>query len=47
MQCTKCKGEMHKNGTMTSGNTKYEKWQCTKCWTERSIAIGVLGGMPK
>jgi hypothetical protein len=47
MQCTKCKIEMHKKGVLTAGNTKYEKWQCTKCWTEQSRALGVIGGVPK
>lgn len=47
MQCTKCNAEMHKKGILTAGNTNYEKWQCTKCWSEISRATGIVGGMPK
>jgi hypothetical protein len=37
--------EMHKKATMLSGNTKYEKWQCMKCWTEIAKAVGIMGEM--
>jgi hypothetical protein len=43
MQCQKCKTEMQKNGILIAGNTKYEKWRCTKCWSEKSVALGVIG----
>jgi hypothetical protein len=44
MQCPKCNGEMHKKATVVSGNTKYDKWQCMKCWTDKTVALGVIGG---
>lgn len=47
MQCTKCKVEMTKKGVLQSGNSRYEQWQCTKCWAETNRALGPVGGIPK
>lgn len=47
MQCAKCKKEMEKQSVYTSGNARYQRYRCTGCWSEKSEALGIVGGMPK
>ncbi len=47
MQCEKCKKEMEKQATYQSGNSTFQRFRCKTCWTEKSQAIGIVGGMPK
>lgn len=37
---------MQEKDVYESSNAKYQRWQCTNCWTEKSKALGVTGGLP-
>ena len=47
MLCDHCKKEMTKKNVYESGNSKYQRWFCALCRTEKSQALGLVGGMPK